>query len=71
MAKQAIQRKANSKGIVFCLCFETETNAHEVWKLCENYTRHVRGGLQKTWRYVERGMTKEQAIELFNRKTND
>lgn len=70
MSKQAIQRKANNKGVIFCLCFETETNAFEVWKLCENYNGQVRSGMQKTWRYVERGLSKEQAKALFSKKVN-
>jgi hypothetical protein len=63
---KAIQVKTNKRGIQYALVQSGETFC--VLKLCENYCRHVKGGIAKTWRYVETGMTIEQATALFNRR---
>lgn len=39
-----------------------------VYKECANYSRHVRGGVAYTWRYVEKCLTLEVAKALFDRK---
>jgi hypothetical protein len=39
-----------------------------VWTLCENYNGQVRGGVSKTWRYVQRDMSFEDAVKLMNRR---
>lgn len=62
-----IKTYTNTRGIKYALVSEGETFG--VWKLCENYAAHIRGGIAKTWRYVEKGMTKEAAEKLFNRRT--
>ena len=46
----------------------TSEGGYQVWRLCENYAGHVRGGIAKTWRYVDRNMSFEDAIELLNKK---
>lgn len=63
---KAIQVKTNKRGIQYALVQSGDTFG--VWKLCENYSRHVKGGIAKTWRYVEKGLTLEQATVLFNRR---
>ena len=65
--RKTVSKKANAKGVVFALV--TNGIAWEVWKLCENYNGHVRGGIQKQWRYVEKGLTEETARKLFERHT--
>ncbi|KGC37670.1 hypothetical protein [Burkholderia pseudomallei] len=65
--RNAIERKANAKGVVFALV--TDGATWEVWKLCENYNGKVRGGISKTWRYVEKGMTEQAARAMFGRRT--
>ena len=42
--------------------------AFAVYRECCNYAAHVRGGIAKSWRYVEKGMTIEAAEALFARK---
>ena len=65
--RQMIEVKTNSRGIKYCLAsFGSE---FEVWKLCENYCRHTKGGIRKTWRFVERGMSLDGAQRLFKRRT--
>lgn len=64
---KAISVKTYSKGIKYCLA--SNSKGFEVWKLCENYCRHTKGGIRKTWRYVEKGMTQEAAEKLFKRRT--
>lgn len=66
-SRKLVSSKVNSKGINYCLI--SGPKGFEVWKLCENYNRHAKGGIIKTWRYVERGMTREDAEKLFNRRT--
>lgn len=64
---KAIEVKTNSKGVRYALV--TNGDTFSVYVERENYCRHVRGGIAKTWRYVERGMTRETAETLFNRRT--
>ena len=65
--RKTVSKKANAKGVVFALL--TDGIAWEVWKLCENYNGQVRGGIEKQWRYVEKGLTEETARKLFERRT--
>ena len=64
---KAIAVKTNRKGIRYALVADGTT--FSVYVERENYCRHVRGGIAKSWRYVERGMTREAAETLFNRRT--
>lgn len=64
---KVVSVKTNSRGIKYCLT--SNSNGFEVWKLCENYCRQTKGGIRKTWRYVEKGMTLEAAEKLFKRRT--
>ncbi len=67
MTIKALSVKTNSRGITYCL--RSCGDEFEVWKLCENYCRLTKGGIRKTWRYVEKGMTLESAQKLFERRT--
>lgn len=40
-----------------------------VWQECSNYSRHAPGGIARTWRYIARDLDKEDAEEIFNRRT--
>lgn len=62
-----LARKQNSKGVTYSI--QQEGEAFGVWKLCENYCRHTKGGIRRVWRYVERGMTREDAEKLFARRS--
>lgn len=64
---QAIQIKTNSNGIKYALTTDGQTFG--VYKLCENYSRHVRGGIAKTWRYVSKNLDRAAADALFARRT--
>lgn len=65
--RKTLEKKANSKGIVFALVSDGST--FEVWKLCENYNGKVKGGIAKQWRYVQKGMSEVDARNLFNKHT--
>lgn len=65
--RKTVSKKANAKGVVFALL--TDGTTWEVWKLCENYNGQVRGGIEKQWRYIEKGMVEEAARKLFERRT--
>lgn len=59
--------KTNKNNVKYALC--QSDDKFSVWKLCSNYCRNVKGGISKTWRYVERNMTFEDAQVLFNRRS--
>jgi hypothetical protein len=68
MNGKAIARKANAKGILFALV-AYEDGTFGVYKRCENYAAHCKGGISRTWRYVEKDMTQEAAKALYDRRT--
>jgi hypothetical protein len=57
-----------TKGHVFAPGKCEITGTYSIWKLCANYDSNVRGGLRKTWRYVQKGLTLEQAKDMLNKK---
>jgi hypothetical protein len=61
-----IETKTNKRGIKYA--FGTDGNTFSVWKLCENYASHCKGGMSYTWRYVQKNMDKDTAQTLFNRR---
>ncbi len=65
--RKAVAKKASSAGVVFAMV--TDGSTWEVWKLCQNYCGQVRGGMQKTWRHVEKNLTETDARKLFERRT--
>lgn len=65
----------NSKGVWFApgkadVSQEgyADRNDYMVFKLCENYAGHVRGGIAKTWRYIERDLSLEECKALLSKK---
>jgi len=38
---------------------------YRIYRLCSNYDGKVRGGISKTWRYVAKGLTLDQAKALL------
>lgn len=65
--RKTIQKGVDHKGAVFALV--TDGTKFEVWKLCENYNGQVKGGIAKTWRYVQKDMAEQEAREMFKRRT--
>lgn len=59
--------KTNSRGIKYALRNDGATST--VLKLCENYASHCKGGMSYTWRVVQKGLTPEAALVLFNRRS--
>jgi len=66
MTTKLTQTKTNKRGIKYAL--GTDGNTFSVWKLCENYAAHRKGGMSFTWRYVEKNMTQDAAMVLFTRR---
>ena len=64
--RKTIEAGENKKGTSFALC--QFGSAFEVWKLCSNYDGRVAGGIQTTWRYVQRGMAEADARDLYARR---
>lgn len=68
---QAVHIGTNKAGCKFAVMrTRSDDYGYGVWRECENYAAHVRGGIAKTWRYCEKEMTLEAARELFERKVN-
>jgi len=59
--------KTNKNNIKYALI--QEGDKFGVWKSCSNYCRNAKGGIAKTWRYIERNMTFEDAKILFSRRS--
>lgn len=59
--------KTNSRGIKYALRNDGATSS--VWKLCENYASHCKGGMSYTWRFVQKGMDHQAAEVLFTRRS--
>jgi len=73
---KAIEIKKNQNGIQYGLfaihtglSSDADDCTYAVYKLCENYNGKVRGGISKTWRYVEKNLPFEEALKLFNRRS--
>jgi len=73
---KTIEVKTNKNGIKYGLvAIHTGLSAdpddctYAVYKLCENYNGKVKGGMSKTWRYVERDLPFEDALALFERRS--
>jgi hypothetical protein len=64
---KALKQAINKNGIQYALIQNGNTFA--VYKLCENYCRHMKSGINKAWRYVEKDMTFNNAEILFNLRT--
>lgn len=60
------QAHKSAKGVVYAP--GKSANGYMVFKLCENYAGHVRGGVSKSWRYVADGLTLEEAKALMEKK---
>lgn len=65
---KAIEVKTNSKGVKYALC-TANYNVFAVYKECSNYSRTAPGGIAKSWRYVQKDLTLEQAMALFAART--
>jgi len=63
---KAIKTATNKRGVQYAIV--EDCGQYGVYKLCENYSRHVRGGIAKAWRYVEKNMTLDAAESLFSRR---
>jgi hypothetical protein len=64
---KAINTKTNSKGIQYALVVDNDK--YGVYKLCENYARHIKGGIAKSWRYIQKNMSFDDANKLFLTRT--
>ena len=68
MQRKAIKKGQNSKGKVYAVV--TDGITFEVWALCENYDAKVHGGISKSWRYVQKGMSESDAMKVFNKRVS-
>jgi hypothetical protein len=64
-----IEKAKNTVGTWFARV-RYEDGTFGVYKLCSNYSGVNRGGISKTWRYVERYISEEKSIQLYNRRIN-
>ena len=66
---KAIARDTNKKGIRFALVKMVD-GTYSVYKECQNYCGHIKGGIKKTWRVVSKGLNRSDAVSLYNRRRN-
>ncbi len=66
MTTKLIQEKTNKRGIQYAL--GTDGDTYSVLKLCHSYASYRRGGMAQRWRYVQKDMTLDAAMALFNRR---
>jgi len=71
---KAIQIKVNKNGVKYGLFSNPNFLSvgdciYAVYVVRENYNRHAKGGIAKTWRYVERNLSLEAAKKLFDRRS--
>ncbi|MDO8415185.1 MAG: hypothetical protein Q7S87_03115 [Agitococcus sp.] len=69
MASEITKTKTNKRGVRYGIGQDPDTGAWGVWKLCQNYAGHRKGGVSSTWRYIEKDMTQEAAETLFARRS--
>lgn len=60
------QAKKSEKGVTYAPG-KGANGKYMIFKLCNNYDGQVKGGVRKTWRYVAKDLTLEQAKIEFVR----
>lgn len=67
--KVIVEIKSNKVGKRFAMVLLPDAT-YGVYVECENYSRHVKGGIAKTWRYCEKGLSYDDAKKLLDKKSN-
>jgi hypothetical protein len=44
---------------------------YQVWKMSENYDGQVHGGIRKSWGYVAKDLSFNEAVRLMNKRCHD
>lgn len=71
---KATRLAANKSGTQYAIVRESEVRAggpddlFSVWVERSNYSRHARGGIEKTWRTCARSLQIAEAEKLFFRR---
>lgn len=60
------QARKSAKGVIYAP--GKSADGYLIFKLCENYAGHVPGGIAKSWRYVARGLSLDEAKALFEKR---
>jgi len=63
---KAIKIEANKAGRRYALVRDGENFA--VYAECRNYAGHCRGGIATSWRYCEKGLSRDAADALLAHK---
>jgi hypothetical protein len=73
---KTIEIKTNKNGIKYGLVAvhtglsaDLDDCTYAVYKLCENYNNTAKNGIAKTWRYVEKNLSFEDALTLFTKRS--
>lgn len=64
---KALKIEANKAGKRYAIV-PVPGGTFTVYAECSNYDRNAPGGIAKTWRYCDKGLTLEAAETLFARK---
>lgn len=63
---RALKIEANTVGKRYALV--DKGGSFAVYAECRNYSPHVLGGVATTWRFCEKGLSREAAEALLSRK---
>jgi hypothetical protein len=59
------QARKNAKGVFYAP--GKSESGYMLFRLCENYDSRAHGGISKTWRYVAKGLSLEEAKAKFEK----
>ena len=66
MKKMAMIGK-DSKGLVIEIRWDSKKDLYMVQRRHENYSAHHKGGIKYTWKNIKTGLTRQEALDLFNK----
>lgn len=57
----------DSKGLVIEIRWDSKKDLYMVQRRHENYSAHHKGGIKYTWKNIKTGLTRQEALDLFNK----
>ena len=57
----------DSKGLVVEIRWDSKKDLYMVQRRHENYSPHTKGGIKYTWKNIKTGLTRQEALDLFNK----
>jgi len=57
----------DSKGLMIEIRWDSKKDLYMLQRRHENYSAHHRGGIKYTWKNIKTGLTRREALDLFNK----